>query len=437
MTQWQRDGVVTTTANGFVLSGLTELREVAGLTVHPVKTPSAPAPESKPRLHLRVVPGSVERTHGHRLRLTTDSSRVYFDSVGRLHRAWLGGAVYELTFTGRVRRSVISRDRGKRKRSVQLLDRAAADSILERCHDEARRFLSALPDTTPEPIARHVRHACGWTRAKYADQAVALAQVYRPVPVLPPELSGALVLQPSEGCAWNRCSFCNFYSAEAFRVKSPETFREHVRDVVRLVGPRRDTRQRVFLGQASILHGKPEHLESVLRIAREELGRSRGWRFGGFANPAGATAYKDLSRLRQAGLESLTLGLESGEAETFRRLNKPTGIDDYVAFARKAGEAGIRRGVVLLVGAGGTRQSRRHVEASARAAKRMHLDAADRVYLSPLSLAPETAFAQDLAELGVPTQHDLSSEEQAMRVALALAGVQAKVARYNIDRGAA
>lgn len=441
MVSWQRSGIVTTTKTGFVIRKLDRLREIAGISEAEPMTRRVQAltPGPRARLHLSLEPGDIVWTRNDRLGLVTPSSRVYFDAEGRLHRAWLGGKAYERTQTGRLRRSVVTRSKGRRTRRVQLLESTAAAAVVTRCHDLARTFLEQLPKRAPERLQTRLTQVTKWTRDEYAKHDQELSRVYRSLPVLPPDQAGALMLQPSEGCAWNRCSFCTFYRDEPFRMKSPEKFREHVRDVARLIGKPLQTHRRVFLGQASAFQGRLDRGEATLRIAAEELGTSHPWRFGGFVNPAlveGADS-TGLSRLGRAGLDSVTLGLESGAPDVLARLNKAGTVDAYVDFARSAGEAGLRRGVVVLLGAAGVAGSRDHVAASVCALERMKLSDGDRVYLSPLVLGDDAPFAGELAALGAPSVNDLRAEATAMRDALRRARVPATIAPYDVARGAA
>ena len=41
----------------------------------------------------------------------------------------------------------------------------------------------------------------------------------RTIPILPPDQYLALVVQATEGCSWNKCTFCAFYKDRPFHIK--------------------------------------------------------------------------------------------------------------------------------------------------------------------------------------------------------------------------
>ena len=40
-----------------------------------------------------------------------------------------------------------------------------------------------------------------------------------------PTSTSSVVLQPTEGCHYNRCTFCDLYRDRPFRIKTPAEFR--------------------------------------------------------------------------------------------------------------------------------------------------------------------------------------------------------------------
>jgi len=100
---------------------------------------------------------------------------------------------------------------------------------------------------------------------------------------------------------------------------------------------------------------------------------------------------EELRRLREAGLELLYIGPESGDDPTLKRIAKGADFADHAEAARKAREAGMKQSLIFLLGAGGTERSGEHAEASARLASEM-----DPRFVSLLTLTviPGTPIAK-------------------------------------------
>ena len=78
-------------------------------------------------------------------------------------------------------------------------------------------------------------------------------KVYKPVGILPPDQYMAVVLQATEGCSFNTCTFCTFYRDRAFRIKPFSDFEDHILAVKSFLGDGVNLRRTIFLGDANAL----------------------------------------------------------------------------------------------------------------------------------------------------------------------------------------
>jgi radical SAM superfamily enzyme YgiQ (UPF0313 family) len=63
-------------------------------------------------------------------------------------------------------------------------------------------------------------HIAGWNWDRLEGEAGPFRNsIYKPVSILPPDQYLALVVQATEGCSYNECSFCTFYRDRPFRIK--------------------------------------------------------------------------------------------------------------------------------------------------------------------------------------------------------------------------
>ena len=67
-----------------------------------------------------------------------------------------------------------------------------------------------------------------WDFASLEQDARRYHRIYKPVSILPPDQYLSVVLQATEGCSYNECSFCTFYRDRKFRIKEVAEFSTHI-----------------------------------------------------------------------------------------------------------------------------------------------------------------------------------------------------------------
>ena len=185
--------------------------------------------------------------------------------------------------------------------------------------------------------------------------------VYRP-----PSEANSLILPVTDGCSWNRCTFCEMYKAPQKRFRAREEIEviESIRRSAETFG--HNNIKRVFLADGDaivlptrrllvILEAIRTYLPSVTRISSYCLARNLSKK-----------SVADLVRLREAGLQLAYLGAESGDDLVLEYSKKGETYASTQAALDKLGEAGITRSVMLLNGLGGKTLSMQHTDNSAR-----------------------------------------------------------------------
>lgn len=194
----------------------------------------------------------------------------------------------------------------------------------------------------------------------YPDEPVALTEpVFRP-----PSEANSLILQVTNGCSWNQCTFCEMYTApqKKFGVKAED----RVLREIAYCGEQMSGLRRVFLGDGdamvlsfrrlrTILNAIREHLPTVTRVSAYCLPR----------NLANKTV-DDLKALQALGLKLIYIGAESGNDDLLVKVNKSESRASTVEAIRKAKAAGIKTSVMIINGLGGRVWSQAHAMDSAR-----------------------------------------------------------------------
>jgi len=120
-------------------------------------------------------------------------------------------------------------------------------------------------------------------------------------------------------------------------------------------------------------------------------------RVGTYATPQSALikSVAELSELNRLGLKIAYLGVESGDEEVLRRVNKGATYTQIVDAGRRLKEAGITTSVTVILGLGGVEGSERHARATGRILTEID---PDFVGALTLILVPGTPLYQDWQE---------------------------------------
>ena len=183
----------------------------------------------------------------------------------------------------------------------------------------------------------------------------------------PPSEAQSLILPVTNGCSWNKCTYCEMYTEpqKKFAVRDEQ----ETLDSIRNCGAQYANQvQRVFLGDGDAMVLSTRRLMTLLAAIKEHLPKVR--RISTYCLPSNVRnkTVSELQELREAGLSLAYIGAESGDDEVLRKVNKGETFASTRDALDKLGAAGITRSVMLLNGLGGPTLTRQHAENSARLA---------------------------------------------------------------------
>ncbi len=233
----------------------------------------------------------------------------------------------------------------------------------------------------------------------------------------PPSEAESLILPVTDGCSWNRCTFCEMYTApqKAFRARDEA----EVVDSIRRTGERYGAQvRRVFLADGDALVLPTRRLLVYLEAIRTHLPAVHRVSSYCLARNLAKKTVAELKALADAGLGLVYLGAESGDDEVLARVNKGETWESTRAALDKLGEAGITRSVMILNGLGGETLSAQHADNSARL-----INATQPEYLSTLVVTLHDAgrrFLQAWPDWQALAQQGLFREMERFLAALEL-----------------
>ena len=180
----------------------------------------------------------------------------------------------------------------------------------------------------------------------------------------PPSEARSLIFQVTNGCSWNRCSYCEMYTDPQKKFR-PRAEAELLAEI-RACGEQGIEPRRVFLADGDALVLSMRRLRSILGEIRSSLPSVT--RVSSYCLPANLKNKSDeeLQELRALGLKVIYVGAESGDDAVLQYIDKGESYATTANALLRARAAGIKTSVMILNGIGGKRFSEHHALASAR-----------------------------------------------------------------------
>lgn len=193
----------------------------------------------------------------------------------------------------------------------------------------------------------------------------------------PPSEWKSLILQVTNGCSWNKCTFCDMYTSESkkFKPKKPELIEQELVTIVESNLPV----GRVFLADGDAMMLPFNRLKEILLLIKQYLPQVT--RVSSYCLPRNLTnkTVEQLTELRALGLSLLYVGCESGDDEVLALIEKGETYQSSLVALSKIKQAGIKSSVMILNGLGGPELSKQHAINSAKL-----MNAAQPEFLSTL-----------------------------------------------------
>lgn len=275
-------------------------------------------------------------------------------------------------------------------------------------------------------------------------------------PIRPPSESESLLLRVTRNCPWNRCVFCGLYKKEKFSIRDKEQVLQDIAWAARAVSAFREAedlgepervrrlssvRQEmdeagagmlyplvrrwythgmvsVFLQDANSLVYPHGDLREILLRLREAFPEVRRITSYARSQTLSVKTPEVLASLREAGLDRLHVGMESGSDKVLALVCKGATKEMHVAAGLKAKEAGFELSEYIMPGLGGKDLSQEHASESADALNQID---PDFIRLRSLAIPGTIPLA---GMVGEGKFHPVNDLEAAMEIKTFLEGLE-------------
>jgi len=229
-------------------------------------------------------------------------------------------------------------------------------------------------------------------------------------PIRPPNEAASLLLRFTRNCPWNRCLFCPVYKGRRFSRRSAAEIREDILTARRIADEVLETSWRMgyggavndavagavlqrasrhvsarsvaawlyygtgscFLQDADNLILPPGELAELLSLLRETFPEIRRVTTYARSRTVVTRRTEELRRIREAGLDRVHLGLESGSDAVLRFMQKGVSAAQHVEAGRRLIAAGLEVSEYVMPGLGGRALWREHAVETARVLNRIN-----------------------------------------------------------------
>lgn len=177
----------------------------------------------------------------------------------------------------------------------------------------------------------------------------------------PPYETISVIIQATSGCSYNKCKFCSLYKDECFRMSPIDEFESDLAEIKQ----HQPNVRRIFWTGATPFSMSYENLKLRALTARDYLIKCQSMAMFASIRDIKPKSVEQLRKLKAMGINGLSIGVESGDDQTLKLMNKGYTSNDIIEQCKKLDEAGIEYYFVYMVGLAGKGNTQRSAYASA------------------------------------------------------------------------
>ncbi len=246
--------------------------------------------------------------------------------------------------------------------------------------------------------------------------------IYSPIEIFPSDIPHPIIVQLTQGCSYNKCTFCYFYKNRCFKIKNLEELQRHIFEIKEFLGDSIFNKRSIFLGDANALTIEYSLLISMLDIVRKEFpivqnyynenrfilqkNKSNKTRFDGIYSFIDAMDDRKLTlnqfkELKKRNLEKIYIGLESGSNRVLSFIKKCNTVEQLIDITQTIKQADIKVGIMIIAGIGGDKYYNEHVNETIKVIEKLNLNTEDTINFSHLVLSDKASYKQDIIKNGI------------------------------------
>jgi radical SAM superfamily enzyme YgiQ (UPF0313 family) len=182
--------------------------------------------------------------------------------------------------------------------------------------------------------------------------------------IRPPSEASSLLLRVTRNCPWNQCLFCPAYKGTTFSKRSVEEIKKDIDEMAKEYAGYRI--KSVFLQDADSLLLPTKDLLVVLQYLNDKFPGIERITSYARARTLKRKSVEELKQLKEAGLNRIHAGMESGSARVLDLIKKGLTPEEIIEGGKRVVDAGISLSEYIMPGIGGRALSEEHAKETAR-----------------------------------------------------------------------
>ena len=236
-------------------------------------------------------------------------------------------------------------------------------------------------------------------------------RTFRIGPIRPPSEAQSLLLQVTNGCTWNKCRFCQLYRHTKFKAYSADSIKADIDNMLYhaeragkyrrpdgtwdinglnrelMIGTDEERQcfymvanwlvnggENVFMQDGNTTALSSGRLTDVLIYLRQAFPQIKRITSYGRAENLSRVSADEFAELKEAGLDRIHSGFESGSYAVLQRINKGVTSQQEITAGRNIKAGGIELSVYFMPGVGGRDLSRDNAEGMANVINEVNPD---------------------------------------------------------------
>ncbi len=265
-------------------------------------------------------------------------------------------------------------------------------------------------------------------------------------PMKPPSELNSLVFRFSRNCSWNKCTFCSLYKDNKFSFRPVNQIMDDINIVYKqaksLMKLSRSQNEipnehfinfkkkvdksehvalhmarawieagmkSIFIQDADGLELNPSDLIELLSYIKQCFPMTEKTTTFAKSHTIVGISDENLKKMADAGLNQITIGIETGSEEVLKLVKKGCSKSDHIKAGKKIKKAGITLSVNIMPGLGGEKYSIEHAKESADVINQINPDFIYLLsYVPPENTDPFTENTKKMCEM--PTDSLIAKE---------------------------